>query len=284
MRADLHLHTTASDGTESAETLIEKAHEKGIDVIAITDHDTVGALKGAREALPEGMTLIDAAEFSCVFTDSREKVIQCHILGYGIDYSHPAITDIIREGYERRIAKLMARIEYIEAEFGVKLKEEDIEYLRSMNSSAKPHLARVMMKYGCGDSVPDVIKNYLSKAKTPDSRIDAEKVIKAIHSAGGYAIYAHPLGGEMERHLDKEEFTIRAEYSVSLGIDGFEAYYSRYSESEERMICEFSEQRGLLISGGSDYHGENKTVALGSLREDMQLIDAEKITLLSKIL
>ena len=88
----------------------------------------------------------------------------------------------------------------------------------------------------------------------------------------------------MERHLDKEEFTIRAEYSVSLGIDGFEAYYSRYSESEERMICEFSEQRGLLISGGSDYHGENKTVVLGSLREDMQLIDAEKITLLSKIL
>ena len=276
---DLHMHTTASDGTESVGEVIEKAYAIGLRIISITDHDTVNAVGEAQRLKKDGMQIIPGAEFSCFFTDGERRV-DCHILAYFIDYKHKDILQIVEIGRMKRREKLLARVEYLKNEYGIDIPSEEITPLLNMNAVAKPHLARVLIKMGYGDSVGEVIKKYMSGYKTPDSRIEAELVIKAIHNAGGVAVYAHSLGGEHEVHLGRDEVTRNIDCACKLGIDGLECYYSRYSEKEIDMLLEIAGERGLLVSGGSDYHGENKTVPLGVLCANGDRCDESRLNVL----
>lgn len=276
---DLHLHTTASDGTEEVGAVIKKAYDKGLRIISITDHDTVSAQQEAQRLKPQDMEIIPGAEFSCFFMDENRRV-DCHILGYFIDCQHKDIVDIVEIGKAKRREKLLARIEYLKNEYGITVSDEDICELLKMNAVAKPHLARVLIKMGYGESVGEVIKRYLSGYKTPDSRIDAQFVIKGIHNAGGVAVYAHSLGGEHEVHLDKNSVERNIDCAIKLGIDGVECYYSRYSEYEINMLLTIAAERGLAVSGGSDYHGENKTVPLGVLCSDGTMRDESRLSVL----
>lgn len=260
---DLHIHTSASDGTESVAEVVDKAYKNGLRIISITDHDTVSSQDVAQCLKKSDMEIITGAEFSC-FMDGERRV-DCHILAYFIDCGHKDISEIVEIGKRKRREKLIARVEYLKNEYGISIPECDIAPLLDMNAVAKPHLARVLMEMGYGESVGEVIKKYLTGYKTPDSRIDAELVIKAIHNAGGVAVYAHSLGGEHEVHLKQDEVTRNIDRAAQLGIDGVECYYSRYSSDEINMLLTIANERGLLVSGGSDYHGENKTVPLGVL-------------------
>lgn len=261
---DLHMHTTASDGTESVGEVIEKAYAKGLRIISITDHDTVSAVAEAQKLKKSDMEIIPGAEFSCFFMDGERRV-DCHILAYFIDCLHKDISEIVEIGKRKRREKLLARVEYLEKKYGISIPECEITPLMNMNAVAKPHLARVLIKMGYGSEVGEVIRKYLSGYKTPDSRIDAGLVIRAIHNAGGVAVYAHSLGGEHEVHLGQSEVTRNIDCAERLGIDGVECYYSRYSPEEIDMLLTIAKGRGLLVSGGSDYHGENKTVPIGVL-------------------
>ena len=276
---DLHLHTNASDGTESVAVVIDKAYDKGLRIISITDHDTVAAQEKAQSLSPTDMQIIPGVEFSCFFIDGDRRV-DCHILAYFIDCTHKDILNIVRLGERKRQEKLMARIRYLKDEYGISIPDEKIAELSQMNAVAKPHLARVLMEMGYGDSVGEVINKYMSGQKTPDSRIDAEFVIKGIHNAGGMAVYAHPLGGEYTTHLTQEEVTLDIDCACRLGIDGIECYYSRYSPEEIDMLLAIARERGLLVSGGSDYHGENKTVPLGVLCSNGDMCDELKLSVL----
>ena len=144
---DLHLHTTASDGTEHVSVVIDKAYNKGLRVIAITDHDTVAAQDEAQGFKKSDMDIIPGVEFSCFFMDGERRV-DCHILAYFIDYTHKDILEIVHLGEEKRLDKLMARIEYLKNEYGIEIPESDVDELSKMNAVAKPHLARVLMKLG----------------------------------------------------------------------------------------------------------------------------------------
>ena len=276
---DLHLHTNASDGTESVAVVIDKAYDKGLRIISITDHDTVAAQAEAQRLKPPDMKIIHGAEFSCFFIDGDRRV-DCHILAYFIDCTHKDILNIVRLGERKRREKLMARIRYLNDEYGISIPPQKVSELSRMNAVAKPHLARVLMEMGYGDSVGEVINKYMSGQKTPDSRIDAEFVIKGIHNAGGMAVYAHPLGGEYQVHLAKDEVERNIDFACKIGIDGLECYYSRYSLDEAKMLVEIAETRGLLVSGGSDYHGENKTVPLGILCAEGDMCDELKLSVL----
>lgn len=277
-RIDLHLHTTASDGSDTPSQLVEKAREAGITVMAITDHDTIEGLRTVEA--PDGIRVINGIEFSC---HSEEGDFDCHILGYGFDPDNESLLRAITHGREMRLFKLDRRIEYLDRTFGIRLYDSEIAELRSYNSVAKPHLARILIRRGLATSVADAIDRYLKGAKFPDDRIDAKEAIDAIHDAGGISVYAHPLGGERERRLTPCEVLKRILALKSLGIDGLEAVYSRYNKEERELLMGIARELSLTVSAGSDYHGENKTVRLGELSSDGDVCDVGKIGILERL-
>lgn len=277
-KIDLHLHTTASDGSDTPSQLVEKARESGITVMAITDHDTIEGLRTVEA--PDGIRVINGIEFSC---HSEEGDFDCHILGYGFDPDNESLLRAITHGREMRLFKLDRRIEYLDRTFGIRLSDSEIAELRSYNSVAKPHLARILIRRGLATSVADAIDRYLKGAKFPDDRIDAKEAIDAIHDAGGISVYAHPLGGERERRLTPCEVFERILALKSLGIDGLEAVYSRYNKEERELLMGIARELSLTVSAGSDYHGENKTVRLGELSSDGDVCDVGKISILERL-
>ena len=279
--ADLHLHTTASDGSDTPATLVAKAKELGLEVISITDHDTLAGLEEALSLSNEDIEIIPGIEFSC--HAYVENGFDCHILGYGFDKDNEAMRAAIEHGRQMRFAKLESRITYLKDNFDITLSDDEIAELRSYNSVAKPHIARILIRRGLAESVADAIDKYLKGAKFPDDRIDAGEAIDAIHRAGGVAVYAHPIGGERERRLLPYEAILRIKALKELGIDGIEVYYSRYSEKDQEFLKTIAFTESLYMSAGSDYHGENKTVKLGEICAEERCINPDNVSVLKKI-
>ena len=123
----------------------------------------------------------------------------------------------------------------------------------------------------------------MRKCYVGDARQDAATVIKAIKESDGISVWAHPLGGEGEPLLSNEEFKIRLKELCDLGIQGLECYYSRYTNEQENFLAQSARKNNLLISGGSDYHGLNKTIALGELGAESPDIKINQLTILQKI-
>ena len=277
---DLHLHTTASDGSDTPSELIAKASEHGIGIISITDHDTLVGLSEALEMPHTGVKIITGIEFSCNYRG--EGGFDCHILGYNFDPKSPAILNAIRHGREMRLFKLEARLKYLKEHFDITFTNEEITWLHSLNSVARPHLGQLLIKHGYVDNMSEAFDKYLKVGGFPDDRIDAREAIDAIIAAGGVPVYAHPIGGEREKRLTYDELIKRVDALVDLGLRGLECYYSRYSESDVNMLLGVAHDKQLLVSGGSDYHGTNKTVPLGTLRSDEKEVDStECLSLLS---
>lgn len=281
MRVDLHLHTTASDGTESPARVVRLAAERGIDTVAVTDHDTVAGVAEARLALSEGQRLIPAIEMSC--SVGGDGGFRCHVLGYGIDEEHPAIKEAIALGKEKRGAKLLRRIEYLRRDFGIELTDSELDWLYSRGSASRLHLANILVNRGLVRSTDEAVDCYLDYRGLPDDRIEAEIAIRAITQAGGVSVYAHPLGGERERRIGEGELMRRAEILARMGASGLEAFYSRYTAADRRRVLDVADALGLLVSAGSDYHGENKTVELGCLGTEGESVDIRHITLLRRL-
>lgn len=282
MRVDLHLHTTASDGTESPERVTALARESGLDLIAITDHDTVSGLAEAKRSLPEGVRLISGVEMSCSVTG--EDGFRCHILGYGIDPDSASMTEAIALGREKRQRKLEDRIAYLKDRYGIALTEEEAAFLRGKNSPSRLHLGQLLVAKGLCSDIDSAIMTYLDYRSLPDGRLGAEYTISVIKRAGGVPIFAHPLGGEGEAHLERRDLYRRVDILKDLGIMGLEGFYSRYTEEEEDFLCRTAQKRGLLVSAGSDWHGANKTVSLGSLSVSGKAPSVEDVTLVKYLL
>ena len=281
-KIDLHLHTTASDGSDTPSELIAKAKEAGLEVISITDHDTLAGSALAVSLPFDGVKVITGIEFSCC--TAGEDGFDCHILGYGFDPEDETLLAAIRHGREMRLFKLGARLKYLKEHFGIEFSDEEIAWLHSLNSVARPHLAMLIIKRGLATDVADAFDKYLKVGGFPDDRIDAEEAIKAILAARGIPVYAHPLGGEREARISREEVRRRATILKSMGLMGLECLYSRYSREDAELLISLAEENGLLVSGGSDYHGENKTVVLGSLSSDSSVYDGSYVTVLDRLL
>ena len=280
LNIDLHLHTTASDGSDTPKELIAKAKEVGLEVISITDHDTIAGSIEALKLPYSGVKVITGIEFSC--NTRGDGGFDCHILGYGFDPDHPAILSAIEHGREMRLFKLGARLKYLKERFGIEFTDEEIDWLHSLNSVARPHLARLMIKRGLVRDVADAFDRYLKVGDFPDDRIDAKEAIEAILASGGISVYAHPLGGEREPRISEDELIRRVLILKNMGLGGIECLYSRYSSDEAYMLISLAKEHGLLVSGGSDYHGENKTVTLGSLSSDGAIYEDGTVTVVSE--
>ena len=278
MKADLHVHSSYSDGSDGIPELVEQLERAGVDIFALTDHDTIAGCVEMQELIPPQIKFIPSVELTC-----RASDIKCHILGYNCNPKNKTLTDLIEKGKVLRRKKLETRIGYLKDAWNIDLTEEERAWLYSRRSVVKTHLANILVNRGlAGDNV-SAMKKYLDGCKTGDTRFTGEEGIAAIMAAGGVPVWAHPLGGEGEEHLSDEEFLPKLEVMKNFGIKGLECYYSRYNFEEINFLVECANKNGLFVTGGSDYHGTNKNIPLLRLNCEGVPVDSDKLTLLQHV-
>ena len=258
---DLHVHTTASDGTEQPRETVELAKKKGLKAIAITDHDTV---LGCREAMAAGEELgievVPGIEFGTKYG------IAVHMLGYYLDLDAPALTKMTRSIVEDRDQRNEKTVRLMQ-ENGIdvtyaQLKERFGEVI------GRPHFAHVLMEAGLAEDVQDAFTRLLGKGmKYHQYRhtLEIHEVIECIVNSGGVAVLAHPF----QYKKNDEELRELIEHCMQFGLKGMECRYSGYSPEQTSYLEALAEEYGLVKTGGSDFHGENKPrIKLGSGIED----------------
>lgn len=273
IKADLHLHSIYSDGSDTVRELVENVKNAGINLFALTDHDTNEGCFEILQYIPSSIRFIPGIELTCL-TDS----VKCHILGYNCDVNDLGLKQLILKGKELRRNKLEKRIEYLKTVWDIQLTKEELDWLYSRNSVVKIHIANILVNRGLASDNISAMKKYLDGCKTGNSRFDGHEAIDVIKQAGGIPIWAHPLGGEGEIHLTADEFFPKLEIMLANGIKGLECYYSRYSLEEIDFLIGCANKYNLFISGGSDYHGKNKDVVIGSLNSESQEVDCGFVT------
>lgn len=257
--ADLHTHSTASDGLLTPVQLVESALEKGLSVLGITDHDTVAGLDAARRAVEQTeLRLVPGIELSCGWPGRDTSV---HVLGLFIDDKTPALKSLLDEQREQRYTRALKMVDLLA---GLDL---DVVELRQRFEQSpekvlgRPHIARYLQERGYVKDFQSAFTRYLSRGKpayVAKDHVLPEVGIEIIHAAGGIAVIAHP-------GLTSDWADVWARIS-SLAWDGIETYYSEHSPADVKRFAELAEQFNLVSTGGSDYHGEygKHTNRLGS--------------------
>ena len=277
-KADLHIHSNFSDGSDSIEELVGKINVSKLDVFALTDHDTFEGVIELEKYKLNGVKFIKGIELTC-----KTKDVKCHILGYGIDTTNKNLKNLIEKGKILRKQKLDLRIEYLKNVHNIVLNKDELSWLYSRKSVVKTHLANVLVKRGLADNNLSAMEKYLDGCKTGNTRFDGFEAVDTLKSAGAIPVWAHPIGGEGERHIKKEEFYPKLKTMLEAGIEGIECYYSRYNADEIKFLVDCAKENNLLISGGSDYHGLNKDIPLLKLNELNIPVDAKFLTVLNNL-
>ncbi|MBO5572783.1 MAG: PHP domain-containing protein [Clostridium sp.] len=280
---DLHMHSAYSDGSDTPAEIIEKLRRREITTFALTDHDTIAGCDEMARVVPEDMTFFRGIEFSC-----KSDAGKCHILGYAYDPKSPDIREAVAEGERLRDRKFYERLEHLRVQHGIVFDSDEMHWLLSRTSVGKPHIASLLIKRGLVTDIKEAIDLYIDdhgqKMKTGNTRIPASMAVKAILAAGGIPVWAHPLGGEGERRISAEEFQAQLETLLSYGLQGLECWYSRYTEKEIQGLLGTAQEKGLLVSGGSDYHGKNKpTIYPGLLNCENVTVPEESLTILLRL-
>jgi predicted metal-dependent phosphoesterase TrpH len=256
---DLHTHSTASDGTDAPGQLVVAAHRAGVDVLAITDHDTTSGWDHAAAALPPGMRLVRGAEFSCVSPTGRaERPVSVHLLGYLFDPTHAAIVAEQSRLRDERVTRLARITEKMTAD-GYPVDVESVfELIPAGASAGRPHLARALVAAGVVESVNEAFATllhngspyYVPKADTP-----VERAIEMVRAAGGVAVFAHPLARRRGRVVEPSVIVELA----GLGLGGVEVDHPDHTPDDRELLRDLAAAHGLVATGSSDYHGTNKT-------------------------
>ena len=263
-RIDLHVHSTASDGTCSPRELVRMAAEQGLAAIALSDHDTVsGYAEAAAEGAGLGLEVVPAIEISTKFGRA------VHILGYYIDMESPELTALLdwivhdRDSRNIKMAELMAAD-------GLPVSYEAMQQ-RFGEVIGRPHFAQLLVELGLAPSVKAAFELYVEKGRKyyqPRNILPIEQAVSIIVNAGGIASLAHPF----QYRLDDGGLRELIEHCISLGLGAMECRYSGYTTEQSDYLEALAEEYGLLKTGGSDFHGSNKPhIALGSGTGDMNV-------------
>ena len=275
---DLHLHTDASDGSCTPAELLETLKEAGCTVFAVTDHDTVAGAREMAGLVPEGMRFIPGCEFSCV---SGER--EYHVLGLGLNLEHPALLRALEHGRQMRLALNLDRIRLLKERYGVDLTAEEIASLGDLSGANKPMFAGILVRRGLAPNVKEAIRNFIEPI-TGRNRIGVEEAVEAILASGGVPVWAHPLGGESDGRLSAEELRDALADMMAAGIQGLECWYSRYGWEEVSLLLEEAKGHGLLVSGGSDFHGDlKKGLPVGRLNAFGRPVEESDLTVLARL-
>ena len=257
---DFHMHSIYSDGTDDIITILNKVNN--LDYFSITDHDSI---ESARYIMKNGLdrpNYVTGVELS-----TRDLGDSVHILFYNYDVDNKALDEIIDEIDMIRMKRLKERLSYLEKDFNIKLKNEDLTYLYSLSNPTKPNIATILVKDGYASDVSVAIKKYLYH-KLETKKLDSIYVLDKLKNEKGILVLAHPLGGIGEVRIDKEKFIDRLNRFKSHGLKGLECVYSLYNSEEQKFLIDNAKRNNLIISGGSDYHGLNKKVQIGELSCD----------------
>ena len=259
-RLDLHMHSTVSDGTDTPEALLGRVREAGLDLFSLTDHD---AIKGCARILavrkPDDPVFLSGIEFSC-----RDEAGKYHILGYGYDPDKESIQSVVALGHGLRMKKVKMRLEYLKERFGISFPEQEIQSLLSQDNPGKPHIGNLMTKLGYADSKEKAIKEYIDRLRIRSDSVRPEQAIQGILASGGIPVLAHPCYGSGDELILGDDLDRRVRKLMDLGLQGVEAFYSGFSEKLRQQVLSLAEKYRLYVTAGSDYHGTNKLVTLGS--------------------
>lgn len=256
MRAiDLHTHSTYSDGTFSVEELIDRAHEKGLAAIALTDHDTVDgiddAIEYAAEKYPD-LEVIPGIEFS---TENEGKEV--HVVGLYIDYHDKEFIDGLSAFIDSRTGRNIKMCKKLSEEAGIPISYEVLTEEYPGTVITRAHFAKFMVENGYVNSRNEVFDRYIGDHApyyVEREKISPEDAINSILKAKGVPILAHPI----LYRLSDERLEALVSKLKDAGLVGIEAIYSTYELRDERQIKELAKKYDLLVSGGSDFHGANK--------------------------
>ena len=262
MLIDLHTHSTASDGTDTPAELVVAAGAAGLDVVALTDHDTTVGWAPAAAALPDGLTLVRGMELSCRWNPpDGSRSTELHLLGYLVDPAHPelaATLDRLRTSRLDRARRMTERM----AAAGVPVRWERVAELSAGASAGRPHIARALVEAGIVDSVDEAFATLLSSRSPyhePKEDLDALTGVRLVLAAGGVPVFAHPLARMRGRVVGDD--AIRA--MVEDGLAGLEVDHPDHTEADREHLRALAGELGLLVTGSSDYHGSNKRVRVG---------------------
>ncbi len=260
VRIDLHTHSTASDGTDTPAELIRNAAAAGLDVVALTDHDTTAGWAEAVEALPPGLTLVRGMEMSCEGRGEDGWPVAVHLLAYLFDPADDAFAQERERLRGERTVRLRAIAEHMAAD-GLPV-DPDAVMASAGPSAGRPHLARALVEAGVVPTVDaafqDLLaphgKYYVEKADTPLPR-----AVEMVRSAGGVTVVAHARARKRGRLLALDHIRELAE----LGLGGLELDHPDHSAADREVLAGLAGELGLFTTGSSDYHGSNKTIRLG---------------------
>ncbi len=246
---DLHLHTSHSDGLDAPGTVVAQAAGLGFAAVAITDHDTVSGLAEAETAARKhGLKFLHGTEISSTF-DGREV----HVVGLGVRPDDPALLDVLKKLQEDRSVRADEIIRRLN-KLGVPIRRSEVQARAGHAAIGRLHIARELRALGITNTVQKAFEKYVGRGRSAfvaKTSLPCGETIGLIHASGGLAFLAHPGIGATTRN--------RLLRLLELPFDGIEAYHSKHTAGQVAAFAQVAQERGLLISGGSDYHGHAGT-------------------------
>jgi len=248
MKSDLHLHTTASDGMLTPENLVKLALNKNLDVIAITDHDTVGGVLSALDTakLLNSITVIPGVEIN---TDVPETEV--HVLGYFIDFENKNLLDNLSELRSSREDRAKLMVEKLH-NLGMHIKYSRLTELAEGGAIGRPHVAHALIEAGYVSAFQEAFDKYIGRGRpayVAHKKMSPEEVVNLIRETGGIPVLAHPYNiNDLENLIKK---------LLPAGLAGMEVHYGDYTENVINELLKIANRYNLIATGGSDYHAFN---------------------------
>ncbi|MET7908980.1 PHP domain-containing protein [Streptomyces avermitilis] len=265
MRIDLHTHSTASDGTDTPAELVRNAGAAGLDVVALTDHDSTRGHAEAIAALPEGLTLVTGAELSC-----RLNGVGMHMLAYLFDPEEPELLaerELVRDDRVPRAQGMITKLQ----ELGVPVTWEQVARIAGDGSVGRPHIASALVELGVVESVSDAFTpEWLAdggRAYVEKHELDPFDAIRLVKAAGGVTVFAHPAASKRGRTVPESAIGELA----ATGLDGIEVDHMDHEPATRARLRGLAADLGILATGSSDYHGSRKTCVLGEFTTDPEV-------------
>ena len=252
---DLHIHSTASDGSLTPAEIIDHAQKLNLAAIAITDHDSIyGSKEALRTGIPPSVKFLTGVEISAAHPAFFPGSGSFHILGYGIRLDNHALNQTLnklREARKNRNPQIIKRLN----ELGFKISLEDVNLTVADGQLGRPHIAHAMLKKGFVESMDEAFDKFLGAGKpayVDKERIGCEQAIKMIRGARGVPVLAHPALLNIDDDWQMDELIRNL---IKIGMRGIEAYYPEHSSEQTQLYKELAIKYDLLMTGGTDFHG-----------------------------
>jgi predicted metal-dependent phosphoesterase TrpH len=272
MRIDLHTHSSVSDGTESPADLLATAQAAGLDVVALTDHDTTAGWSIAQQARPPGLTVVPGMEMSCRWLPADGYPTSVHLLAYLFDPTHPTFAAERARLRDERLERAERIVLRLEAE-GYPVDWESVVERSGGGVVGRPHIARALVEGGAVDSVDHAFATllhprspyYVTKVDT-----DVRVGIGLVRAAGGVPVFAHGMATKRGRTVGDAAIAAMADQ----GLLGLEVDHPDHTAEQREHLRKLAGRLGLIATGSSDYHGTNKTTAIGVCTTDPEQYEA----------